>query len=193
MEKLLKPSEYAKRLGISRQAVYAKIKKGLLPTKQVDGKLYVVSKEVNDKTKRSDATQEDLLAAKEETIRILKQTIEDLKASNKEIATTLRGEIELLKEAFNEMRRLYSERLQLHHGEGSDEVAIAAQIEEPEYLTPKVLRKALKLKKSYKKPLKRYLKHAYSSGSAFVKKDEKGKFLVRSDIDLEAIKKALEG
>jgi len=30
MEKLMKPAEYAKELGISRQAVYAKIKRGIL-------------------------------------------------------------------------------------------------------------------------------------------------------------------
>lgn len=192
MEKLLKPSEYAKRLGISRQAVYAKIKKGLLPIKHVDGKLYVVSNDISDNPKKVDNVQEELFAAKEETIRILKQTIEDLKASNKEIATTLRGEIELLKEAFNEMRRLYSERLQLHGSEGGDEVAIAAQIEEVAYLSPKALRKALGLKKRYKKALKHYLKEAYASGSEYVKKEENGKLLVRTDIDADAIKEALK-
>ena len=42
MEKLMKPAEYAKELGISRQAVYAKIKRGILTAKNVDGKLYIV-------------------------------------------------------------------------------------------------------------------------------------------------------
>jgi predicted DNA-binding protein YlxM (UPF0122 family) len=34
MSRLIKPSEYAKQSGISRQAVYAKIKKGLLKSKK---------------------------------------------------------------------------------------------------------------------------------------------------------------
>jgi len=42
MEKLMKPVEYARELGISRQAVYAKIKRGILTAKNVDGKLYIV-------------------------------------------------------------------------------------------------------------------------------------------------------
>jgi predicted DNA-binding protein YlxM (UPF0122 family) len=42
METLMKPAEYAKELGISRQAVYAKIKKGILTAKEVEGKLYIV-------------------------------------------------------------------------------------------------------------------------------------------------------
>jgi small-conductance mechanosensitive channel len=42
MEKLMKPAEYAKELGISRQAVYAKIKRGILTAKSVEGKLYIV-------------------------------------------------------------------------------------------------------------------------------------------------------
>ena len=42
MEKLMKPAEYAQKLGISRQAVYAKIKRGILTAKNVEGKLYIV-------------------------------------------------------------------------------------------------------------------------------------------------------
>ena len=42
MEKLMKPAEYAQELGISRQAVYAKIKRGILKAKNVEGKLYIV-------------------------------------------------------------------------------------------------------------------------------------------------------
>jgi predicted DNA-binding protein YlxM (UPF0122 family) len=42
MEKLMKPAEYAQELGISRQAVYAKIKRGILRAKNVEGKLYIV-------------------------------------------------------------------------------------------------------------------------------------------------------
>ncbi len=42
MEKLMKPAEYAQEMGISRQAVYAKIKRGILIAKNVEGKLYIV-------------------------------------------------------------------------------------------------------------------------------------------------------
>ena len=59
----MKPVEYAQELGISRQAVYAKIKRGILRAKNVEGKLYIVvdkiesqdqsqsKKETNPKTK----------------------------------------------------------------------------------------------------------------------------------------------
>ncbi len=127
MEKLMKPAEYAKELGISRQAVYAKIKKGILRSKNVDGKLYIVvdskerSQTVSDPAKTASkkavtSTQERdyeaLLKAKDETIEVLKGTVKDLKESNREISTTLRGEIDLLKEAFHEMRTLYVHQLE---------------------------------------------------------------------------------
>ncbi len=136
MEKLMKPAEYAKELGISRQAVYAKIKRGILTAKNVDGKLYIIvdkdeekkfntmSNNVNKEesttntanTNQHQSTKKDykaLLLAKDETISVLKDTVTDLKESNKQISTTLRGEIDLLKEAFHEMRTLYA--LQLEH------------------------------------------------------------------------------
>ena len=47
MSKLIKPIEYAVEQGISRQAVYAKIKKGTLNSKTVDGKMYIVVDEVS--------------------------------------------------------------------------------------------------------------------------------------------------
>jgi len=127
MEKLMKPAEYAREIGISRQAVYAKIKKGILRSKSVEGKLYIVvdSDEVASKPKstpqrsaegENGGTQERdyeaLLKAKDETIEVLKGTVKDLKESNKEISTTLRGEIDLLKEAFHEMRTLYAHQLE---------------------------------------------------------------------------------
>jgi len=133
MSKLIKPSEYAKQMGISRQAVYAKIKKGILTSKSVDGKLYIVlEEEMNPRPQgQSDNTVsggdntpsaatvsgvQDVLAAKDETIAVLKETIVDLKETNRMITSTLRSEVELLKEAFSEMKMLYStqiEQLQL--------------------------------------------------------------------------------
>ena len=132
MEKLMKPAEYAKELGISRQAVYAKIKRGILTAKNVEGKLYIVvdkvNKEASDNTVKETTSASStstsskvetaipqsegknykaLLQAKDETISVLKGTVKDLKKSNKQISTTLKGEIDLLKEAFHEMRSLY--------------------------------------------------------------------------------------
>jgi hypothetical protein len=133
MEKLMKPVEYAQELGISRQAVYAKIKRGILKSKNVEGKLYIVvdtadSKEVlktkKEPKKNSISKKEtnsevnnskdyaSLLKAKDETIAVLKGTVKDLKKSNKQITKTLKGEIDLLKEAFHEMRTLYVHQLE---------------------------------------------------------------------------------
>lgn len=131
MEKLIKPVEYAHQLGISRQAVYAKVKRGILQSKSVDGKLYIVVDEksqsdqehhINEdisvqkqnsttlpdaKKVSSSVDYEMLLQAKDETIGVLKGTVKDLKKSNKQMSTTLRGEIDLLKDAFHEMRTIY--------------------------------------------------------------------------------------
>jgi len=129
MSNLIKPAEYAKKLGISRQAVYAKIKKGILTSKSVEGKLYIVQTEANSMAARGtnpsqtpsaksptqvEPTKDfrDLLAAKDETIGILKETIVDLKDTNQMITSTLRGEVELLKEAFSEMKMLYSTQIE---------------------------------------------------------------------------------
>ncbi len=133
MERLIKPVEYAQELGISRQAVYAKIKRGVLQSKSVDGKLYIVINETDDilpqlengkkasseekensqllvetsKKSEQGLDYEMLLEAKDETISVLKNTVKDLKKSNKQMSTTLRGEIDLMKEAFHEMRSMY--------------------------------------------------------------------------------------
>ncbi len=117
MSKLVKPIEYASSQGISRQAVYAKIKKGTLNSKTVDGKMYIVVDEVETKEEKKKETTEtiaphlvnvkELLTSKDQTISVLQESISDLKHTNTEINTTLRGEIELLKQVFTEMRNLY--------------------------------------------------------------------------------------
>lgn len=130
MEKLMKPAEYAQELGISRQAVYAKIKRGILKSKNVEGKLYIVvdntsttkqttvakkinnAEQVNTKESTTKKDYKALLQAKDETIAVLKETVVDLKESNKQISTTLRGEIDLLKDAFHEMRTMYVRQLE---------------------------------------------------------------------------------
>lgn len=116
MSKLVKPIEYAALQGISRQAVYAKIKKGTLDSKTVDGKMYIVVDEVDSKEEKHKEVEKvaphlinvkELLTSKDQTISVLQESISDLKHTNTEINTTLRGEIELLKQVFSEMRNLY--------------------------------------------------------------------------------------
>jgi len=118
MSKLIKPIEYAAEQGISRQAVYAKIKKGTLNSKTVDGKMYIVVDDVESQKEEKHRVEEEviaphlvnvkeLLSSKDQTISVLQESISDLKHTNTEINTTLRGEIELLKQVFTEMRNLY--------------------------------------------------------------------------------------
>ena len=144
----MKPAEYAKELGISRQAVYAKIKRGILTAKNVEGKLYIVvdKTEQTDKAKTpktapvktkstttaSKTVEKDyksLLAAKDETISVLKGTVKDLKKSNKQISTTLKGEIDLLKEAFHEMRSLYVMQLEQKKPETPEVIEVEEEVE----------------------------------------------------------------
>ena len=153
MEKLMKPAEYAQEVGISRQAVYAKIKRGILTTKNVEGKIYIVVdkpviKETAPAANESDAASkaaspaktepsipkgtqleyESLLRAKDETISVLKGTVKDLKKSNKQISRTLKGEIDLLKEAFYEMRTLYVHQLeQKRTGEAEEAIEVISE------------------------------------------------------------------
>jgi len=159
----MKPAEYAKELGISRQAVYAKIKRGILISKNVEGKLYIlVDKVAKNETNKSmknsvnkplmqesTGTKKDyksLLQAKDETIAVLKETVVDLKESNKQISTTLRGEIDLLKDAFHEMRTLYVR--QLEYKSTLEEDAIEVHTEE---VTTREYIKWIGLKKFFKK------------------------------------------
>ena len=117
MARLIKPSDYAKERGISRQAVYAKIKKGLLKSKKVDGKIFIEIEDntpyynsINPSKEKKDTNE--LLAAKDETIAILKETINDLKKTNSLIVGTLKSEVELLKAAFAEMQRIYRTQIE---------------------------------------------------------------------------------
>jgi len=199
MEKLVKPAEYAKELGISRQAVYAKIKRGILTAKNVDGKLYIV---VDNETENADSsaqtTEEEkvttqkektakkqisskdykaLLEAKDETIAVLKDTVKDLKKSNKQISTTLRGEIDLLKDAFHEMRNLYAH--QLEHKQ-SQEPAIDVlseeehvEVIEEQWISVKKFFKRMGLKKEkHQEKLLKRLKKAFKSGDERFMKEE---------------------
>lgn len=174
MEKLMKPAEYAQKLGISRQAVYAKIKRGILTAKSVEGKLYIVVDKETTSTaaakeaistgktatdtaskpslnKSDDRDYKALLKAKDETISVLKDTVKDLKKSNKQITTTLKGEIDLLKEAFYEMRTLYVH--QLEHKKAQDPEEAIEIITEDEVMpeeTPGVQGQWVGVKKFFK-------------------------------------------
>lgn len=211
MEKLMKPAEYAQELGISRQAVYAKIKRGILQAKNVEGKLYIVIdknetmtenstvkentvKAVSRQAKTTPQTSksegkdyQSLLEAKDETISVLKGTVKDLKKSNKQISTTLKGEIDLLKEAFHEMRSLYV--LQLEQKKPEVEEVIEVE-EEPETGNWVGLKKFFKLHQITKE--KQQEKIAKRLSKAFKKEDKRlmnvqGKLKLNVDADFKDI------
>ena len=132
MQQLVKPSEYAKMVGISRQSVYAKIKRGTLPSRKVDGRYYViVSDDSVNEMEEVDTTSSlhngeiehvslideyrEIIRAKDETIEVLKASIENLKEANAQITQTLQQEITLLKQAFHEMRTLYQRDYMITH------------------------------------------------------------------------------
>lgn len=197
----MKPAEYAKELGISRQAVYAKIKRGILTAKNVEGKLYIVIDNTADETtvettpsetvqqststpvthnvpKTDNRDYKALLNAKDETISVLKGTVKDLKKSNKQITTTLKGEIDLIKEAFHEMRTLYVH--QLEHKKPQEEEAIevisedeSVEVEEDRWIGIKkfFIQHKIKKEKEQAKITKR-LKKAYRSGDERIMKVE---------------------
>jgi predicted DNA-binding protein YlxM (UPF0122 family) len=199
MEKLMKPVEYAREQGISRQAVYAKIKRGILTAKNVDGKLYIVvdtkssTTEVKPK-KESTVTsaKEDtspkvkeskdnskLLQAKDETISVLKRTVKDLKKSNKQISKTLKGEIDLLKEAFHEMRTLYVH--QLEQKKSHETIDIYTEEEDnSNWIGIKKFLKQEKIKKEKEQvKITKRLKKAYKNGDIRLMKTE-GKLKINS-------------
>jgi predicted DNA-binding protein YlxM (UPF0122 family) len=214
MEKLMKPVEYAKELGISRQAVYAKIKRGILTAKSVEGKLYIVvdskaqeAKSATEETKtvkmnsvkkvetKPAGVSKDykaLLEAKDETIEVLKGTVKDLKKTNKQISTTLKGEIDLLKEAFHEMRTIYIH--QLEHKKPQDAIDVMAEeesveVEEVSWISLKKFFKHYKVIKikHQEKVLKR-LKKVYKKGDERLTKIE-GKLKLNRNKNYEDILK----
>ena len=170
MQQLMKPAEYAQKMGIARQAVYAKIKKGLLNSKSVDGKLYIVLEKSNNK-KESPKTTDiyDLLEAKDETISVLKSTIDDLKESNEQITTTLRGEIDLLKEAFAEMRNLYDRRLQSNTKTPATLDVKALKKSTAEWVEMGEFLKSMGIKKSNRKEIKKRIKKALKKDNRHIR------------------------
>ncbi len=171
MSRLIKPSEYAKECGISRQAVYAKIKKGLLKAKKVEGQIFIeLDNSIDIQKKRSihqevnKSSHKDLLAAKDETIKILKDTIEDLKATNNLIIGTLKGEVDLLKEAFGEMQQLY--RTQIEHLQVKEPPKLNQNsvVDVKNYISVRELSKVLNLDKNDRKRFKKAALKMQESG-----------------------------
>jgi len=191
MEKLIKPAEYAKEMGISRQAVYAKIKRGILKSKNIEGKLYIIidnvvkkepSKATDKNTKKANIKPDiekeytALLQSKDETISVLKGTVKELKKSNKQISTTLKGEIDLIKEAFHEMRTLYVRQIEQKKSKDT-EIEITTEedtieIKEESWIGVKKFFKQhnIKKEKQQQKVIKRFKK-------ALKKNDERFQFI----------------
>ena len=131
MQQLVKPSEYAKMQGLSRQSVYAKIKRGTLPSRKIDGRYYVIvsddiQAESDNKLSMEESIEHvslieeyrEIIKAKDETIEVLKASIEDLKEANAQITQTLQQEITLLKQAFHEMKAIYQRDYMITHAPG---------------------------------------------------------------------------
>jgi len=135
MQQLVKPSEYAKMHGLSRQSVYAKIKRGTLPSRKIDGRYYVIVASDIESEVDKPTTEEtiervslideyrEILKAKDETIEVLKASIEDLKEANAQITQTLQQEITLLKQAFHEMKAIYQRDYMITHAANEEEVS----------------------------------------------------------------------
>ncbi len=220
MSKLVKPIEYAKAQGISRQAVYAKIKKGVLTSKTIDGKIYIVLdkelevlplSQVSDEQNREILNNahlidvKELLSSKEETISVLKESISDLKQTNTEINTTLRGEIELLKQVFTEMRQLYvkqvdymstEKRLELENRYSREEMTAVEEVlneqEESCWITIDEFFERSKIKKDKKKrKIEKRFKKAYANADTRIRKEDNILYVSCYDFYEDILKKQL--
>lgn len=187
MSKLIKPAQYAKQYNISRQAVYAKIKRGTLQSKEVEGQLFIVidtspqnvivsqerAPQTGEKSVGVEKHYAELLKSKDETIKALESRIEDLKESNEQMAGTLRGEVELLKEAFYEMKQLY--RVKLEAKKKEDIIAIEAKPKEAvvqEWVGIKKFFKLFGVKEKKQAKIKSKIKKAYLNGDNRLRMDE---------------------
>jgi predicted DNA-binding protein YlxM (UPF0122 family) len=188
MSKLIKPAQYAKQYNISRQAVYAKIKRGTLQSKEVEGQLFIVidtspqnavvgqesaPQQVGEKGIGVEKHYAELLKSKDETIKALESRIEDLKESNEQMAGTLRGEVELLKEAFYEMKQLYRAKLEAKKKE--DVIAIEAKPKEAvvqEWVSIKKFFKLFGVKEKKQGKVKSKIKKSYLNGDNRLRMDD---------------------
>lgn len=219
MSKLVKPADYAKETGISRQAVYAKIKRGSLASKEINEQLFIVIDDDDKlKTKEKARTSSDnqsqltskvsstphrsqsipnefqtIIDAKNETIDTLKNRIHDLKESNQELSSVFRSEIELLKEAFGEMKRVYSHQLE-HHEQST--IILNNDHEDshkkPKWIGIKKFLKKYDVDKKYYNKVKQYLHTLYLGGDTRIMLvDDKIKINLRNS-SKEMIEEALE-
>ena len=200
MENLIKPVDYAKKMGISRQAVYAKIKKGILPSRNVGGKIYIVMESEAPSEKAADEGElpeiQPLLAAKDDTIAVLKETIRDLKETNQMITSTLRSEVELLKEAFAEMKTLYAARIeQMNTAEETlplqeviaEEAGEAEDTEEDTWITlEEFLAEQGIRKKKQRERFTKKTKKLYKKGDTAVEK-KKGAYRLKAEKAVEIL------
>jgi predicted DNA-binding protein YlxM (UPF0122 family) len=185
MSKLIKPAQYAKQYNISRQAVYAKIKRGTLQSKEVEGQLFIVLdtslpsdlasqdrvvQPIKEKSIGVEIHYAELLKSKDETIKALESRIEDLKESNEQMAGTLRGEVELLKEAFYEMKQLYRSKLEAKNH--SKTFAIEAKPKSAiveDWISIKNFFKYFNIKEKKQTKIKNKIQKAYLNGDTRLK------------------------
>lgn len=131
MAKLVKPAVYAKDTGISRQAVYAKIKRGTLKSKEVDDQLFIVVDSYNHTKPKSsqinkhiqnnidiDKNYDNISTIDSEHARFLKQksTTADVQAlidSKNETIETLKGRIKDLKESNQQLTSVFRGEIDL--------------------------------------------------------------------------------
>lgn len=113
--KMLTVTEYSKEFKVSRPTVYKHIEDGKLKTKKVDGKKLII---VNDNVNEEELQQSESSISTAKEIQYLERIIEEkertinkLEKTNERVIETLQSEIELLKQAFNEMRTLYTRLL----------------------------------------------------------------------------------
>jgi hypothetical protein len=126
MAKLVKPSQFAKDTGISRQAVYAKLKRGTLKSKEVDNQLFIIiesskSKPTSNKENNQNSIDNDL---ENDNLEVL--TSQDIKKSQNnfsefqtliesknETIETLKGRIRDLKESNQQLTSVFRGEIDL--------------------------------------------------------------------------------
>ncbi|MGM0623361.1 MAG: DUF3972 domain-containing protein [Campylobacterota bacterium] len=178
MSKLVKPAEYAVTSGLSRQAIYAQMKNGTLLSKKVSGRLYVVVDEQDQEQEPQEESVDrlkDIIASKDETIKVLQTAIDDLKSSNEGVIQTLQSEISLLKQAFAEMRGVYKEAITYKPRHSLD----SKTTQDNQWRSIKKYCKAydVKLTKEFEKEIKKL----YKQGSTKIKK-KKDKYYISGSL-----------
>lgn len=128
MAKLVKPSQFAKDTGISRQAVYAKLKRGTLKSKEVDNQLFIVvengksrSTQNREKDQHSIDNDIELDTLEVPTLQEIKKSksqnnfsdFQTLIESKNETIETLKGRIKDLKESNQQLTSVFRGEIDL--------------------------------------------------------------------------------